>query len=304
MAKEDGVISRKAGALLLLIAVCLGLPAIGMHWTDDAKRSRWENRELAAFPRLIGAGSERSGFFQGLETWIDDHFAFALPLNRLYRQMVFYVFSDSPSEQVTLGKDGFVFLNSHVPGTPNPALRRLCDVTIVNQDYPALASAWVRILRHFERPGRNVVLAVAPTTPVVYPDMLPDSTPPAIRKACAAYRQAPPPVSRLVTDMREQGLRAVYPLETFIANRLDGNFFPKQCFHFSGLSAHLFGETLLKTVGIDPPAAWKTRIEDGQRRGDMEELFGFRREVHSPDFDYSHFGMQVAYQQPASIKEC
>ncbi len=252
----------------------------------------------------MDSSPDQPAFFQGLENWINDHFGFALPLNRLYRKLVFHVFQDSPSPQVALGRDGFVFLTSHAAGHPNSALVALCNTAEVNRNYATLASAWLEVLRHFQQPERNVVLGIAPTTPVVYPDRLPDAIPLALRNACVNYRHGPPPASRLAADAEAAGVKVIYPLEPFIAQREEDNFFPRESFHFSGLSAHLFSATLLGSVGIQPPAHYRIRQPDQVRDADLGQIFGFERELRATDFDYSAFASQVTYQQPDAIRSC
>ena len=99
-------------------------------------------------------------------------------------------------------------------------------------------------------------------------------------------------------------MHAVYPLEDFIAKRFDGNFYPKQSFHFSGAAAHLFSDILLKAVGILPPPMWGKRIDNHLFRADLETIFGFDRTFRAPDYDYSQFGIQIKGQTPTFINEC
>lgn len=304
MARTVGLMSGGARALILLIAVALSIPAIAMLWTDDAERSRWENRELVAFPRLLDASPEQPGFFVGLEDWLDDHFGFALVLNRIYRKLVFYVFADPPSPRVSLGRDGFVFLNSFHADQAFAVLSELCYLT-ERHAYPREdAAAWIRVLRRFQGPGRRVVLAIAPTKPVVYPDRLPDSVPRAIRQACMGYRQDGPALTRLSGEAAALGLDVVYPLERFVARRLDDNFYPRESFHFSGLSAHLFAGQLLHVVGIEPGKNWRKEIDAEKRHADLAAIIGFDREIRATGFDYSAFGVQARVMRPEFISAC
>ncbi|MBK1724317.1 hypothetical protein [Thiocystis violacea] len=304
MARADGRISNKARGLLLAMALFLGLPALAMLWTDDAKRADWENHPLAPFPPPWDRAPESAGFFPALDDWIDDHFGLALPLNRLHRRMLFYGFRDSPSPQLSLGRDGFVYLNTHDARHPNAAFTRLCDTGPVNREYDRFAQAWLGILEHFQDAGLRTVLGIAPTKPVVYPDRLPNSVPRAIRAACLGYRQAPPPLRRLVEDAKTRGLRVVYPLDAFVAHRDDDNFYPRESFHFSGQSAQLFAQTLMREVGIDPqPIAIAPRYE-GRIKADLQKILGFNRRIRSTQTDYGAFDTRVAYRQPDFVTTC
>jgi hypothetical protein len=304
MAQQVARISATAGGLLLAMALFLGLPAMTMLGTNDAKRARWENRSLAPFPGPGSQASEGSGFFAALDDWLDDHFGLALPLNRLHRRILFYVFRDPPSPQLSLGSGGFVYLNSHDARHPHAAFEGLCDTASVSREYDSLAQSWMHVLRHFQRAGHNTVLGIAPTKPVVYPERLPRSVPKPIRAACLSYTQVPPPALRLAADAAQSKLSVIYPLDAFIAHRENGNFYPKESFHFSGQSAQLFAQSLLHEVGIATLAIDTAPRYDGRITADLQEIFGFKRRIRATQIDYSAFGIQVAYRQPDFIRSC
>lgn len=304
MAQQEARLSLSARGLLLGVALVLGLPAIAMLWTDDAKRVDWENRALAPFPHPWNKAPDAPGFFPALGDWIDDHFGLALPLSRLYRQTLFYVFKDSPSPQISIGRGGFVYLNAHNAAHPYEAFTRLCDTRAVDREYDGLAKDWIAVLRHFKREGHNVVLGIAPTKPVVYPDRLPSSVPGAIRAACLDYARTSPPALRLAQTSDSQGVEVVYPLNDFVAHREDGNFYPRQSFHFSGQSAQLFAQTLMRKVGIDPGPIDRAPRYTGEIKADLGEIFGFNRRIHSLQTDYSAFALEVRYRQPAFVESC
>ncbi|MCL2749556.1 MAG: hypothetical protein FWE96_00895 [Coriobacteriia bacterium] len=102
---------RRKGALyvfaVLFLVLCL-VPFVGMIWTDDAPATDEDSR--SAFPALQEEdGSYNLYFLSNLGDYFEDHFAYrnlAIDANARLRAGIF---KTSPTEQVIVGRDGWLF---------------------------------------------------------------------------------------------------------------------------------------------------------------------------------------------------
>ena len=101
------------------------IPAVMTFFTDHSERSRWENRELNTFPDIkqISKGAE---YFREIDDYLNDHFGLAIDMNKLQRKLVFYLYKDSPAPNISIGKNGFIFLTGPTKNNPFSSLRKLC----------------------------------------------------------------------------------------------------------------------------------------------------------------------------------
>ena len=89
-------------------AAALALPALASVWLDPGDVSETENRTLAPPPSLApGALGDVPDAF---EAWYDDHFALRPLLLPIYHRLRFEVFRISPTDEVIVGANGFLYL--------------------------------------------------------------------------------------------------------------------------------------------------------------------------------------------------
>lgn len=302
------IFDRDARLLTIGLAVLLALPGLGTFFSDGTARSISENRTLAGFPELFAADRETS-LFAELDTYLNDHFGFALFLNQLHKRIVFHVFGDSPSSSFKVGQDAFIFLVSH-PGAPRfSVLNTLC----LQSQQPKLTadavSDWMRILDHYTAKGMRTALVLIPPKPVVYPEKLPVSVPQRYHEACRQYSPSTSlagAVANLDTGLGPgiggaSERAVVYPFEEFRSARDDGNFYPKETFHFAGKSAHLTaGKTLIR-LGINPSPDFDEYVVTRDFAKDYDELLGFPQSIESEVYHGAAFQLSILPEEPALI---
>ncbi len=170
-----------AKRLTLFLIVALSLPLIASLWTDHKARLDWEKCPLASYSAIREASSI-TDFFKAIEAYINDHIGFARPLNQLYRKAQFYLLGDSPIANVSVGKDGFIFLNSFDATKPMAVLEKNCKPSPIFKRHALQHARQISDgLAHY---GVPITFAVIPSKPFLYPEKLPDSVPKEIREAC------------------------------------------------------------------------------------------------------------------------
>jgi hypothetical protein len=304
------MISRRAGtakyvydigARLLTVAfsLFLAIPAVGSLFADDAARSRWENRPLAERPTPFDS-DEDAEFFPALDRFLNDHFGFALTLNRWHRQLLFYFFKDSPSRDISLGKDGYVFVTSF-QSAPFSTLDRLCVRGMDANVAKTAAAAWVQILDHFSGMHDNVALIIVPSKPTLYPEKLTLSVPRRYREACAQYASAQSISGSIARAAQANGNRVIYPYEEFLRQKYDGNFYPRENFHYTGASAHWVGREVLQQLGIAVSDEFEEKVQGMFRTYDLMNLLGFTRQIQAISYPYTAFALKKKWGNPSFV---
>jgi alginate O-acetyltransferase complex protein AlgJ len=127
-----------------------------------------ESRRLAEPPPAPADLAGLPGWIRGYEKWFDDHFAFRPRLQELEAALRMRVFGVSPSEQVVVGEDGWLYF------TQNGILADRRGEVVMSE---ALLESWRLELEARQRllagMGVPYVFAVAPNKVTIHPEHLP-----------------------------------------------------------------------------------------------------------------------------------
>lgn len=297
----NAVFSPQARRTLVVLAIALLVPLVIGFGTDDERRSAWERRTLQAWPAWPGL-QEAGAYFERLSTFADDHVGLALEANRLYSQLRYYVFGDDPVDNVTAGRDGFLFLSSQGRASKFSNIVQLCvlgvDPSAIEREKAAVAT----LSTSLKSRGYLVSFAIAPTKLVIYPDYLPDRVPKSLRAACSAFRDRPNVPQALADSTAADGRLIYYPLDEFIEARDLPGFYPKANFHWSGYSAHLFAKGILRRLGIEVGEEFEKEARLENKVSDLKGLIGFRLFEPMWTFPYADYGVQRLRQKPDSTR--
>ena len=281
-------------ALLLvgLLSSVLSLPAVvGLMVNDAEALQHLENRRMASPPALSLLGESSKRYIEALDNYLKDHAGWRHTANQLYRKLRYYVLRDPPMENITIGRDGFVFMNSHREDKPNFVFQLLCEQQVQPeaQLVEAMDRTFASVSGYYSARGYEVTIAAAPTNVALYADKLPRTVEKQYRDACLAY----PSSDYLLAQLERQGrvgdrYRLYYPLELFRAHRDEPYFYPREKWHWTGRSAYLFARDLLRFSGVldrlivDDPAAV------GKVGDDLVMFFGFSRQVQALVYPYAN----------------
>ncbi|WOJ95192.1 hypothetical protein R0135_08460 [Congregibacter variabilis] len=280
--------------MIVCVALAFLLPAVAGFFTNHKARQSWEKRELAVLPNVIEAKSSKH-FFTDLEAFIDDHIGFATPLNKIYRQLQFYVFSDSPIANVDVGDDGFVFFNAHSATRPYAAIKKICRPSTphIKKTERAMA-AFASAVREY---GASISYAIVPSKPLLYPQELPATVPAPHRKACLALD----PLQSAAGQLRERASGKDYavhfPVEELLSMRNEPAFYPPGNFHSASKINHVFAAGLLRSLDIDPGTAYSKGARLQMINADMR-VMGFVRSVQAWTYPYADFRVSVNRGKP------
>lgn len=291
ISRKKYIVDPGASVLLLIMAVLLSIPALFGPFTDHATRAQWERRPLADFPALLQQDSTEQSFFSQLNAFLNDRTGFILEFNRAYRRWVYYGFGDDPQATITAGFDGFLFI--HTPDSEHPydGFNNTCirptDASQITETLPK----WKGLLDHYTSQGFRTGLVIAPNKKTLYPEKLPASVPKIYRDACASFTQQLNIPSELLKAGELEGRAIVYPFEDFVQKKNQGNFYPKENFHWQGRSAHVAAKQWAVKLGIRLPDSYSEHWKEIDHRAETSGLLGFDLEVRQMVPDYSSFGI-------------
>ena len=106
-------INTNKSNLIITIFFCIFVfvPLILSFIFVDLETSLSEKRKLASFPKIPDKLMDIQKLPSKLESYYADHFGFRDHLVRLYKNFKYNI-GDSPSENLTIGKNGWLFLGS------------------------------------------------------------------------------------------------------------------------------------------------------------------------------------------------
>jgi hypothetical protein len=289
--RKKYIIDPGASVLLLMMAVLLGIPALFGPFADHAARVQWERRPLAEFPGLLQQDGAEQPFFSQLNAFLNDHTGFVLEFNRAYRRWVYYGFGDDPQPTITAGLDGFVFIHTPDSRLPYQAFNNTCIRPADASQITETLAKWKGLLDHYTSQGYRTGLIVAPSKRTLYPEKLPASVPQKYRDACASFAQQPNIPGELLKAGELEGRAIVYPFEDFLQLKDQGNFYPKENFHWHGRSAHVAARQWAVKLHISLPDSYSEHWKEIDQRADTSDLLGFDLKVRHVVPDYSSFGV-------------
>ena len=149
-----------------LIALCL---PVGGIFVGIKNSSLGENRALASFPKISTSANDISNLPRAMGRYFNDRFAFRDSLIRWQANIRLNWLKTSPSAQVTLGKDGWLFYTgddlleyySHSKPFTEPELARWLALFEAR-------SSWLK------QRGISYVITIVPESHTMYPEFMPD----------------------------------------------------------------------------------------------------------------------------------
>ena len=253
------MVSRTAQAILVLISVVLLAPTLAMKLQSTQSLEQFHNRVLTPWPETASFTLDPARYFAKVDRWLADRAYPIISAVYFKNNLAYFALHASPAPNVTVGRDGFVFLNGTEADAENDLVTGACTLAADPAIRTRIEAALGRFAAFGRLHGYPIDVVMVPTVPLLYGDRLPRSFPSALRKACAAGPAGRAPLSLIRAP---DGLRFVYPFDEMSALRDDPAMFPMGDFHPDGLSVKVVTDTYLRAVGAPEPA-WSVMPTSG-----------------------------------------
>jgi hypothetical protein len=289
---------RLSGLVLsCVLAQLLAAPALGIVLQDEAELAAFHNHALAAWPALERLRTEPVSYFQGARTWLSERIFPIQLVTRVQKSVLVHWLHEAPEPRIALGEDGHIFLN----GASNDTLFGLYGAACVHAQSASTARSLEQALRYWatlaQLRGYTSDFVVIPTAATLYADMLPESTPAHLRRACLdtmAGRTA----LMSVHAPKHTSSHFLYPLGEMLAAKRDEAFYPKGNWHPVGLSLKVVRDTYLAQLGLQPD------VRENMRHGlgPAEILVGYGIDWARPRYFLENPAVSVVAERDSLVR--
>jgi len=154
----------------LLFIAAISLPSLWHFLKPDREVAAAEGRKLAEFPTMRKVKWKYVQKWPAkFEAWYNDHFGGRSDLLALGSFLKIHVFKTSPTKDVVIGKDGWLFFSGDGALENHLGLKRFTDAELRQwKDYLERRQAWLA------KRGIQYVFLFTPDKQTIYPEFLPD----------------------------------------------------------------------------------------------------------------------------------
>jgi hypothetical protein len=239
---------RATNILLVATFACLVLAPLTAQLTGfDPGRPLEENRSLAKPVTLPKSWNEVMRLPAETDDYLRDHFGLRRLALQINDNLVWHVLRDSPSVQVTRGRHGMLFFNSHSAKHPYSLIAESCGIGLSAAAIAATAKDVAIFLRQARRINPNSALVIIPTKAPIYENFLPAW----LGEHCRAVI---PPTSLIEQQLRREPQLAamlVYPLDEMRTLKMSIEVYPQEAFHWAGDMPRLIAQRISeKTLAL------------------------------------------------------
>ena len=234
----------KAWSLIVAFAAIITAPIFLIHWTGG-DYSEAEKRNLAPKPIIFSEdGSINRNAMSETKSWLEDHIGFRDKFVKLSAGIKYYLFGQSPSDQVHIGEDGWLY---YVPD--NNLKIATGDYPLSDEDLNMICHNMGKIKDKMAAENREFVVVLPPSKISVYPENA--------RCGDNCYRITP--VDIVAERLEQIGVHVVRLKENLIAEKKDQQVYFKEDTHWNEAGAYIAYKTIIKDLN-----AWRIINTDPQ----------------------------------------
>ena len=222
---------KNFGSLIFLgvfLLMCLW-PLAGMAIAGPSGAAA--NEKLAPLPALTKGGAFNTDFLNDTGDFFADHFASRQELITLNAKLEAAIFGESASEDVILGRDGWLFYKSTLDDYQGQNL-------LSEREIRSAARCLALVQEYAQAQNASFLFTVAPNKNTLYPEYMPDR-----------YLRSDTPgnAERLYDALRQEGVQYVDLKAAFRAE--DRTLYQRLDSHWSNLGAALAHDAILDALG-------------------------------------------------------
>lgn len=243
-----------------------------------------ENRALADMPPIsVGALLDKD-IYPKIENFYNDHFAFRGWLIKSKNWVDYRIFRVSPSSQVHIGKDGWLFLKETIPSY----LKVECGE---KESMRTLAKQLHDMERITQSSGKEFYFIVAPNKATIYPEHVGIERP---DTGCGKSRY-----DLLLEAFSEYPVNGFIRLdELLIRAKGERQLYFKTDTHWNGAGTAIAAKTMLRNISRfteNSADTLKIKFSHGTHRGDLSNMLGISMDAEETDSSLivDSFGISV-----------
>lgn len=236
----------------------------------------YENRNMASKPILTAENYEL--FPKEYEAYYNDNLPFRNQLIRFHNSIDYFLFKQSSSERVAIGKNGWLFYCDKTNG--NPIEQSLGYWNFTSSQLQTIANNLMSAKRVLESQGIEFVLFIAPNKETIYMDELPD-----YYEVKSSYTST----DQLIDYLTENtDIRVVYPKQDLLNMKKNLNMilYHKLDTHWNYAGAYIGAKNLAEELGINMPSLNEISLKSiSTSSGDLTKMLNIT--IKNGDNDYN-----------------
>lgn len=227
-----------------------------------------ENRILSEKPAFWTDEGFNSGYFQELQTYVSEHFAFRSELVAADSMVKYHLFHTPADDQVVIGKDGWLFFSE--------TLADYAGVAMTDDELGQIAEKMSEVCGYIESQGKHPLVVIVPNKNQIYPEYMP------ARFGAKAEQNN---LTLLQEKMQEAGVPFVDAYHILLEGKAADEMYLHEDTHWNNTGARLVLNEICAAYGLE----------------DRYELAGYQvEESHSPDL-YGMLFPDEAHLEPQRV---
>lgn len=242
----------------------------------------YENRNMASRPAFVLEDLE--SYPGEYETYYNDNLPFRNQLIRFHNSIDYFVFEQSSSENVTIGKDGWLFFSE---SSSNPIEQSLGCWHFTSEELQTIADNLMSAKSVLDSQGIEFVLFIAPNKESIYMDELPEYY---------AVKSDYTSTDQLVDYLRENtDIRVIYPKQDLLEAKEetpDIVLYHKLDTHWNYAGGYVGAKSLAEELGIEMKPLDDLLLEPiVSSDGDLTNMLNIH--IKDGDIDYNVSGISA-----------
>lgn len=242
----------------------------------------YENRNMASRPAFVLEDLE--SYPGEYETYYNDNLPFRNQLIRFHNSIDYFVFKQSSSENVAIGKNGWLFFSE---SSSNPIEQSLGYWNFTSDQLRAIADNLMYTKSVLESRGIEFVLFIAPNKESIYMDELPDYY---------AVKSDYTSTDQLVDYLGENtDLRVIYPKQELLVAKEENPdvfLYHKLDTHWNYAGGYIGAKSLAEELGIEMKPLDDLLLEPVvSSDGDLTNMLNIH--IKDGDIDYNVSGISA-----------
>lgn len=261
---------RKSLVWIITFLLLITVPTIlGVILGQKINNENYENRVLASMPKM---DKKNYGEFpKEFENYYNDNLPFRNGLINLNNKISYYIFKDSPSDQVLLGKNEWLF---YMGGSVQTSTGQ---TEIWDEELIRIAENLNNAQKYFEHEGIEFVVFIAPNKATIYKELLPDNYPIVLEKTRGEI---------LVDYIRENtNVKVIFPIDELKEIKGEHETYLQFDTHWNNLGAYVGAKELNEQFGIKMLDVSELDMKSvPEAKGDLEKMTQINFESTGKDY--------------------
>jgi hypothetical protein len=270
---------------LTFLFIFLCLPMMKHLYVGDEIKSK-ENRNLTQRPSQPKNLASLSSYTSKVDDYLADQFGFRDVFIKTANRLRYQLFNETTSKQITMGENGFIFLNSHSAKHPYSLINNVCDIKPLSKELQDDAiKAFSKFIANYEDQGFQTGIAIIPSKSRIYPENLLNPQAEICQNNVITW------LDQRINEVTGRGI--YYPLKKFRQWKNEFQVYLPSFFHWNGeLPYHVADDMMKNYWHIEPE--FEVHPTDTSVKTDLQRfLFGLKIKNLSKKYDYSSYKVKA-----------